>query len=114
MHKAKQFAVVGELYKLRLINKELLIDMSKSLATTHNSKITKSMNYYELIDYVSVKHQLLMLNKIYYADLEKNVFFDRTETLFRINLLKGVRTVRVNKGEYIYSENMPSHHSSSI
>lgn len=96
---------------MRLINRDLLIDVSRSLATTHNSKIAKSMNYYELIDYVSVKHQLFMLNKIYYADLEKNVFFDRTETSFRIDLLKGVKTVRVNIGEYIYSANMPSHHS---
>lgn len=108
--KAKQYAVIGELFKLRLINKELLLEISRSLAATHNSLIAKSMNYYELIDLVSVPHQLMMLNKIYYSDLGENKFFDQTEASFKVSILKGIRIVRVSKGEFIYSANMPSHH----
>ena len=109
MYKPKQYGVVGELYKLRLIDKKLLLELSQSLEVAHSSRISKSAHYFDLIDHVPNTYQLVMLNKIYDSNVHENMFFKGTESSFIIQVLKGVKVIRVAKGEFIYSAQMPAH-----
>lgn len=106
--KAKQFAVIGELYKLRLINKQLLLDLSHSLTISHSSRVSRFASYFDLIDHMQNNCQLLMLNKIYDSNIHENRFFKDTESSFIIQVLRQVKIVKVSKGEFIYSANMPA------
>lgn len=108
MMKTKHYAIIGELYNLRKIDKRLLLELSHSLEVAHSARITKYSNYFDLVDHVPNNYQLLMLNKIYDSSVLENRFFKGTESSFIIQVLRQIKIVKVSRGEFIYSANMPS------
>ena len=109
--KAKQYAIIGELYKLRLIDKKLLFELSQSLAASHSSRLSKFIKFFDIVEHAPLNDQAVLLTKIYDSNIHENRFFKRTEAPFIVHILKHIKVVRVARGEFIYSANMPANNS---
>lgn len=114
MKKNKQYEVLAELYKLNLISRKILLDLSDNIEAISNKQHTRRIEHnLDFIDEHQPEHQRVVLRKVMGEKFHKNAFFKYADGPFVIHLLKTSTVKHFMPGEFIYNQGQPSNNSTS-
>ena len=106
-----KYSVLAELYKLKLINKSLLFDLSEVIETNfvrkHRKKIETKLDIVQILPPI---YHIEAANRILHNSnkISENAFFKGLDEYLIKQLLVGCKNITVPAGEFIYHAKQPS------
>lgn len=105
-----KYNIIAQLYKIKLINRSLLFQLTESIDVNHKMiNENKKDEKLDLIRVLPPMYQMEVVNKFFYQNkIIKNKLFCGLESSIILELLRGFSIANIPAGEFIYHENQPA------